>query len=205
MPEPQSGPKPAVGQPAPTAPAEPKLRADARRNREKVLRAARDAFAQSGYDVPLDEIAARAGVGAGTVYRHFPSKEALFEAVITARVTDLVADAEARAASAEPGPAFFGFLERIATEATDKRDLPDAIAIPGALSDAVRSALDRLLTGAQAAGAVRPGISAPDLIILFKGMFATLHQAAPDPATPLDPALRDRLFAIIADGLRPPR
>jgi AcrR family transcriptional regulator len=182
----------------------PKLRADARRTRDKVLRAARDAFAESGYDVPLDEIAARAGVGAGTVYRHFPSKEALFEAVITARVTDLVADAEARAATAEPGPAFYGFLERIAAEATAKRDLPDAIAVPGPLSESVRTALDLLLTRAQAAGAVRPGITAPDLIVLFKGMFASLHAAAPDPATPLDPALRDRLFAIIADGLRPP-
>ena len=71
--------------------AERALRADAARNREKVLRAAREAFAESGYGVPLDEIAARAGVGPGTVYRHFPAKEALFEAVVTARVTDLVA------------------------------------------------------------------------------------------------------------------
>ena len=66
------------------------LRADAARNREKVLRAAREAFAESGYGVPLDEIAARAGVGPGTVYRHFPAKEALFEAVVTARITDLL-------------------------------------------------------------------------------------------------------------------
>jgi len=73
------------------------LRADARRNREKVLRAAREAFAASGYGVPLDEIAARAGVGPGTVYRHFPAKEALFEAVVTARIEDLIADARARA------------------------------------------------------------------------------------------------------------
>ena len=73
------------------------LRADAARNREKVLRAAREAFAESGYGVPLDEIAARAGVGPGTVYRHFPAKEALFEAVVTARITDLVSDARARA------------------------------------------------------------------------------------------------------------
>src|SRR6516164_7526107 len=70
--------------------AERPLRADAARNREKVLRAARDAFAESGYGVPLDEIAARAQVGPGTVYRHFPTKEALFEAVVTARLQDLV-------------------------------------------------------------------------------------------------------------------
>src|SRR5579863_5644781 len=84
------------------------LRADAARNRENVLRAARDAFAESGYGVPLDEIAARAGVGPGTVYRHFPAKEALFEAVATARVQDLLADARARTDSADPGSAFFG-------------------------------------------------------------------------------------------------
>ncbi len=72
------------------------LRADARRNRDKVLRAARDAFAVGGIGVPLDEIAARAGVGPGTVYRHFPTKEALFQAVITVRIEDLIADAQAR-------------------------------------------------------------------------------------------------------------
>ena len=78
------------------------LRADAVRNREKVLRAAREAFGESGYGVPLDEIAARAGVGPGTVYRHFPAKEALFEAVATARVTDLVSEARSRADAADP-------------------------------------------------------------------------------------------------------
>src|SRR4029077_6596352 len=81
------------------------MRADAARNREKVLRAAREAFAESGYGVPLDEIAARAGVGPGTAYRDFPAKEALFEAVVTARITDLVSAARARADAAEPGEA----------------------------------------------------------------------------------------------------
>jgi len=90
--------------------AERPLRADARRNRDKVLRAAREAFAASGYGVPLDEIAARAGVGPGTVYRHFPAKEVLFQAVITARVEDLIDDARARAGAADPGGAFFGVL-----------------------------------------------------------------------------------------------
>ena len=82
------------------------LRADAARNRDKVLRAAREAFAELGYGVPLDEIAARAGVGPGTVYRHFPAKEALFEAVVTSRVEDLLSDARARADSGDPGGAF---------------------------------------------------------------------------------------------------
>jgi len=111
------------------------LRADAARNREKVLSAAREAFAESGYGVPLDEIAARAGVGPGTVYRHFPAKEALFEAVVTVRVQDLVADARARADASDPGRAFFGFLARITAESAAKRDLPDAISIAGSLRE----------------------------------------------------------------------
>jgi AcrR family transcriptional regulator len=174
------------------------MRADAARNREKVLRAAREAFAESGYGVPLDEIAARAGVGPGTVYRHFPAKEALFEAVVTARVTDLVSDAQARADAADPGEAFFGFLTRIAGEAAAKRDLPDAISVAGPLREDLFAALDLLLRRAQQTGAVRAGIATPDLIVLLKGMFASLAASA-------DPGLHERVFAVLADGLRPPR
>jgi AcrR family transcriptional regulator len=195
-PQPKRQPEPEPSA-EPSRPPAAKLRADARRNREKVLRAARETFAESGYDVPLDEIAARAGVGAGTVYRHFPSKEALFEAVTRARVEDLIADAQQRAAAAEPGPAFFGFLLRLADEAAAKRDLPQAIAVPGTVQDEMRSSLGLLLRNAQNAGAVRPGVTATDLVVLLKGMLVSLQQ---DP----DPGLRDRIVAIITDGLRPP-
>jgi AcrR family transcriptional regulator len=174
------------------------LRADAARNREKVLRAAREAFAESGYGVPLDEIAARAGVGPGTVYRHFPAKEALFEAVVTARVEDLIADARGRAGAADPGQAFFGFLARIAGESAAKRDLPDAIEIAGSLREDLYAALDVLLRRAQQAGAVRAGVRTSDLVVLLKGMFASL-------AGSMDPALREVVFSVLADGLRPPR
>ena len=163
------------------------LRADAARNREKVLHAAREAFAESGYGVPLDEIAARAGVGPGTVYRQ-----------VTARITDLVSDARARAAAADPGEAFFGFLARIAAEAAAKRDLPDAISIAGSLREDLFAALDLLLRRARQAGAVRDEIKTSDLIVLLKGMFAGL-------AGSTDPALHERVFAVLADGLRPPR
>jgi AcrR family transcriptional regulator len=131
-------------------------RADALRNREKVLMAAREAFAACGYGVPLDEIAARAGVGPGTVYRHFPSKEELFEAVVAARVQDLIDDARGRAATADPGRAFFGFLGKIRQEAAAKRDLPDVITIAGSMQEDLHAALDVLLRRAQQAGAVRP-------------------------------------------------
>src|ERR1700748_1128873 len=86
------------------------LRADAQRNRDKVLRAAQEAFAAPGSGVPLDEIAPRAGVGPGTVYRHFPSKEELFEAVVTARLRDLIAAASGLADDPDSGQAFFAFL-----------------------------------------------------------------------------------------------
>ena len=160
-----------------------------------MLRAAREAFAESGYGVPLDEIAARAGVGPGTVYRHFPTKEALFEAVVTARVTDLVNDARARADALDPGEAFFGYLARIAEDSAAKRDLPDAISISGSLRDDLTAAVDVLLRRAQRAGAARTEVRTPDLIVLLKGMFASL-------AGSTDPAL---VFAVLADGLRPPR
>jgi len=179
------------------------LRADAQRNRDKVLRAARDAFAACGFGAPVDEIATRAGVGPGTVYRHFPTKEALFEAVIAARLADLVADARDRASWADPEAAFFGFLETVAGEAAAKRDLPDAIAIAGSLQRDLRTALEVLLQRAQQAGAVRAGITAGDLIVLLKGLFTALReaQAGDDP----DPAMRDRLAQVITDGLRQPR
>lgn len=178
------------------------LRADARRNRDKVLGAAREAFAAGGYGVPLDEIAARAGVGPGTIYRHFPTKEALFQAVITARITDLIADARSRADASDAGAAFFGFLGRIGAEATSKRDLPDAIAISGAQQDQLHAALDVLLRRAQQAGAVRADVRTPDLIVLLKGMLGSILDASGGGAA--DPALLDRVFAVLTDGLRPP-
>ena len=177
------------------------LRADARHNREKILRAAREAFAESGYDVPLDEIAARAGVGPGTVYRHFAAKDALFQAVVSARIEDLIDDAQARARADDPGSAFFGFLARIGEEAAAKRDLPDAIAIAGSLQDALNAALDVLLRRAQESGAVRTDIGTADLLVILKGMLTSVRNASPGAT---DPALRDRVLAILTDGLRQP-
>jgi AcrR family transcriptional regulator len=181
--------------------AERSLRADARRNRERVLDAARRAFAEQGYAVPLDEIAAAAGVGPGTVYRHFPTKEALFEAVSVANVEDLAADARARAEHADPALAFTGFLGLLADQAVAKRDLPDAFAGAGADAMAaavaqMHDALGLLLAKAQEAGGVRRDVMVNDLIALLKGL---LHAVRSDP----DPDVRHRLLAVIHDGLRP--
>ena len=183
------------------SPGERSLRADAQRNREKVLRAAREAFAASGYGVPLDEIAALAGVGPGTVYRHFPSKEALFAAVVDARVRDLIDDARRRGAAGDPGAAFFGFLGRMGEEAAAKRDLPDAIAVDGAVQQDLLEAFGELLHRAQLAGAVRPDVTMPDLIVLLKGLMRSMQDVPPGGA---GAAQRDRVIAVVMDGLRPP-
>ncbi|HEX4865705.1 MAG TPA: helix-turn-helix domain-containing protein, partial [Acidimicrobiales bacterium] len=83
------------------------LRADARRNRELILAAADKAFAEEGLGVPVDEIARRAGVGAGTLYRHFPTKEALFEAVLVAHLDGITERARALAEREDPDEALF--------------------------------------------------------------------------------------------------
>src|ERR1700761_1582448 len=89
------------------------LRADARRNREQVLRTAQQLFATSGLGVSLDEIARQAGVGPGTVHRHFPSKEALYLAVAADQIRQLADQARALAADGDPGTALFTQLSRM--------------------------------------------------------------------------------------------
>ncbi|WP_327070793.1 TetR/AcrR family transcriptional regulator [Kitasatospora sp. NBC_01302] len=187
-----------------------RLRADARRNRARVLEAAREVFAAEGLAVPLDEIARRAGVGAGTVYRHFPTKEALFEAVVTDRIKALTkAGHEALAridAGADPGEAFFGQLAVVVADAGSKMDLADALVGAGvdlqqATLDAagdLRATLGELLTRAQSADAVRTDIDVADLHALVAGAVAAERARATDTRP-------GRLTQIISDGLRPAR
>src|SRR5215467_9547609 len=87
-----------------------KLRADAARNRTRVLEVAYDTFAAEGLSVPIDEIARRAGVGAGTVYRHFPTKDSLFQAIVLTRHERMTAQARQLASARDPGAAFLDFL-----------------------------------------------------------------------------------------------
>lgn len=176
------------------------LRADARRNRERVLAAAQEVFAAQGISAPLDEIARRAGVGAGTVYRHFPTKEALFEAAIVYRVETMTARARAAARDEDAGAAFFGFLRLMADEGGVKRDLVDALGARGAdvlrgPSHEMRAALGDLLTRAQRDGSVRTDIDVDDLLAVLKGFFVAAHAGG-------DSGLTDRLFAVMSDGLR---
>jgi len=175
------------------------LRADARRNRARVLAAAQEAFATEGLAVPLDEIARRAGVGAGTVYRHFPTKEALFEAVVADRLTRLAADARTALADEDPGAAFYGFLTVLLADAQRKKDLADALGEAElgtatlAVAAELQEELGRLLARAQQAGAVRADIGTADLHAITFGAMAAEGRGTGD----------GRLTAIILDCLRP--
>jgi AcrR family transcriptional regulator len=183
------------------------LRADAQRNRDRVLEAARAAFGAEGSDVSLDEIARRAGVGPGTVYRNFATKEALFEAVVFDRIGELVEEARALSDDPDPGRAFASFLERLGREGALKRDLVEALADAGihlrlAEVPIVRALIDvlaELLGRAQRAGAVRRDISVEDVVALLAGSaYAISHSRADDERT-------RRLLAIMYDGLRADR
>jgi AcrR family transcriptional regulator len=179
------------------------MRADAVRNRAKVLDAARAAFAAEGPGVPLDEIARRAGVGAGTVYRHFPTKEALFEEVIANRLLALAQDAEARlAADRNAGEAFFGFFFKLIEDADKKADLAEALMASGVdfapetklVSERLAAAFRELLERAQGAGAVRPDVAVPELHALVVGAMTAEKRSDGE---------RGKLMRIIGDGLRP--
>ncbi len=182
-------------------PARP-LRADAARNRARVLEVAYETFAAEGLGVPIDEIARRAGVGAGTVYRHFPTKEDLYRAVVEDRMQRIVADGRALLDSEEPGQALFTFLRSMVLQwgATD-RGLSDALAglgidikaaVPEA-EEAFLGLLGDLLRAAQDAGTVRRDLDVRDLKALMVGTQAMQTYSA-DAA--------ERLTEVVLDGLR---
>jgi AcrR family transcriptional regulator len=179
-------------------------RADAERNRGRVLAAASSLLAEHGAGVPLDEIARRAGVGPGTVYRHFPSKEALLDAVVLTRLEDLAAEATARADASDPGAAFFGFARLLIDEGATKRDLIAALAAAGVQpriagsppAVALRAALGGLLQRAQAAGAVRTDVSVAEVLAVLSGAALAVRE---------HPAAAERSVTVVCDGLRLPR
>ena len=174
------------------------LRADARRNRARVLAAAEEAFAVDGLSVPLDDIARLAGVGAGTVYRHFPSKEALFQAVVLERIAQFTEEARALVAAEDPGETFFDYFRRVIKQASLNRAICEALGESTGLafkSDAgedFRAAMAALLVRAQAVGAVRADIDGDDLRALIVGCLAVERYS---------PGSR-HLIRVVVDGLR---
>ena len=181
------------------------LRADDQRNRARLLEAAEAVFAAEGISVPVDLIAEKAGVGVGTLYRHFPTKEKLFEAILIGRIEEIVDDARARVDSDDPGAAFFAFLTHLVEESTLKRDLIQALlgagveielAVAGSKAN-LEEAVGRLLEVAQQAGAVRSDVSSAVVLSLVG---ATCIAADQHPHTA---DLPEGILAIICDGLRP--
>jgi AcrR family transcriptional regulator len=177
------------------------MRADAARNRARVLDVAYETFAAEGPSVPIDEIARRAGVGAGTVYRHFPTKEALFAAVIDDRVRGMVTSGRALLDSVGPGEALFAFLrEMVSTSAVD-HGLVEALAgygmdvnaaAPGAEA-AFLELIGELLGAAQRAGTARGDVGVAEVKALLVVCKAT--QGHGDEVT-------GKVTAVIEAGLR---
>jgi AcrR family transcriptional regulator len=179
-------------------------RADARRNRARILEAAEQMLVAKGTTVSTEEIARHAGVGIGTLFRHFPTKEALIQGVFQARLRRLADDAYRLADGPDPGAALTSFLRQAVAQAEVKNALAgllteagvDVYAAAGEVRQELVAALGALLSNAQRAGAVRRDLEVPDLIGLLAGTSRAVEYATGDAA-------RHRILAVILDGLRP--
>ncbi|KAF0835873.1 TetR/AcrR family transcriptional regulator [Nocardia caishijiensis] len=184
---------------------EPAVRADARRNRALILTAAQRALAERGAGVSLVEVARRAGVGAGTVHRHFPTKNALLEAVVQERVDRLAAAAAEHLTDPDPGAAFFALCTHVIVTTPGHKDLCDLVqsddgwprALLRGAGDRFHRALGALLVAARRQGAVRADVTLTDVLDIFTGCVAIQRQRP--VGAPVAPAV-----ALVLDALRPP-
>jgi AcrR family transcriptional regulator len=178
------------------------VRADARRNVDALLRAAMDVFAESGVDAPIRTIAAKAGVGVGTLYRHFPQRSDLIQAIIRREVEACVEAAATLGAARAPDEALASWMQRLVDLAGTKRGLGAALhsgdpayqSLPDYVLGQLTPALRGLLDAAAAAGAIRADVDAGELLL------AGLRLAA--PASDGDVAQARRMMALLVDGLR---
>ncbi|MEU4790920.1 helix-turn-helix domain-containing protein [Micromonospora tulbaghiae] len=171
-------------------------RADARRNYDALIAAAREVFGEHGASASLEEIARRAGVGIGTLYRNFPQRRDLFEAVYVEEVRALSASAD-DLADEPPWDALVGWLHRFVAYVATKRALAEELVHDSEVFRTCRTEIyatgEPLLRRAQAAGEARPDAGFDDVIRLISGLAAYQFP---------DPAQRDRVLAIALDGLR---
>lgn len=180
------------------------MRADARDNRDKILAAAEEVFGQAP-GASTEEVAKLAGVGIGTVFRHFPTKAELLEAVLTVRLERLRDRATELTGEADPGAAFFGFFHQVVAEAATKLAISEALVASGAAvgEDArnagagMREAFGKLLRRAQEGNAVRRDAGFPEVYALLIGASRGATAAG------LEPAVRDKMLELLYDGLRP--
>jgi AcrR family transcriptional regulator len=189
---------------APGSPGTParRLRADARRNLDSLLQAAKIVFGTAGVDAPAKQIADLAGVGVGTLYRHFPQRSDLVKAVFQREVDACADAAPALSAALEPGAALASWLGRYTEFLATKRGLAAALhsgdpafdALPGYFMQWLGPTLGSLLEAAAAGGEIRAGVSPEDLLHAV----ANLCQ----PAAGDGPAYSQRMVALLIDGLR---
>jgi AcrR family transcriptional regulator len=178
------------------------IRADAQRNIDALLQSAMAVFASSGVDAPVREIAEKAGVGVGTVYRHFPQRSDLIVAVFRREVDACAGAAAVLATEHEPGEALARWMQRYVDFISAKRGLAAALhsgnpaydSLPSYFQRRLRPALQTLLEAATAAGEVRAGVKPDDLLRAVASLSAPVRDG--------DPAHARRMVALLADGLR---
>jgi len=186
----------------PVNPTERRVRADAQRNLDGLLQSAMTVFAASGVDAPVREIAKQAGVGVGTVYRHFPQRSDLIKAVFR-REIDACADAASLlAAEHGPGEALAQWMQRYVDFLSAKRGLAAALhsgdpayeALPAYFDKRLRPALESLLAAAAAAGEIRSGVEPNDLLRAVASLCTSANDVGADHPR--------RMVALLVDGLR---
>jgi len=166
---------------APTAPAERPLRADARRNRERILAAARTAFAEAGVHAQMEDVARRAGVGVGTVYRHFPTKEALIGELLAQKFRLLLEGARRALDIEDPWEAFAGTLRRNAELMAADATVQDALMRVEAdwtyaeeARNELKATFSLVIDRAKAAGVIRDDFTIQDVPMLMCGLSSTM-------------------------------
>lgn len=186
----------------PRAGAERTLRADAQRNLDTLLQAAKTVFASSGVDAPVREIAEAAGVGVGTVYRHFPQRADLVAAVFRREIDACADAAPVLAAAHDPAEALAQWLQRYVDFVATKRGLASALhsgdpvfnSLPGYFEARLTPALGRLLAAAAAAGEVRADVEPGELLGAVASLSSSSYSRGPEQAR--------RMVALLVDGLR---
>ncbi|MET7697803.1 MULTISPECIES: TetR/AcrR family transcriptional regulator [unclassified Streptomyces] len=184
------------------------MRADARRNYERLLKEAALAFAAHGEGASLDDIAKRAGVGSGTLYRHFPTRQALLEAVYVDSIEEIAARADAIAAELPPGEALVEWLNELSERMIQVRGLKTLLgsavtdgssAVLTACGTSVKGAATRLVGAAQREGTLRTDVEPIEILRLAHGV-ATASELASGEGKYIR-----RYLSLLTDGLRPER
>jgi len=180
------------------------LRSDARRNRERLVTSARELLARDGVDVSVEEITHHAGLGMGTLYRHFPTKDELIDAVLEDAFAEIVAAAQEAVAAEDAWAGLTGFLDRALAQHAANRGLKDMLAGRSGgrkRAEAMRARVDpllrRLVARAQAEGALRADFTFEDLPLVFWTTFRVIERTSS-----VAPDFWRRYVAILLDGLR---